>query len=289
MTQDIVADFKGKLLTSDIDRVKPMKGRILLSRERLVLVTGSDKKTIIISNIVSTNPAATDAKLSQFFDTCVAIAYEQQGENRKQAVIGGSAANIRKFRTLLYKLLIGNDTVLVEHPAKRGGVVTETSPDRMLLSVNECSITLKREDDRIKLNVRDVVGCGHEQRELGQQPRPTLSIDHRKESTTVTTRLSLLSEQKLMFLSQFLRMNHRELMQDIDDIQLTDIELQYIIGLYTEDEAIDPQTIMAGEVPDKHELLPTLNEKELVSREGTRPSLTTRGEVFAIEQLDVVN
>ena len=101
--EEVIADFSAKLLTDDIDQLKPVKGRVLLNRDQLVLVTGEGKEVILLSHIASTDPGSVADRISQFFEEAIAIAYDREG-TQKRAVIGGSAETITKFRTLLFKL-----------------------------------------------------------------------------------------------------------------------------------------------------------------------------------------
>ena len=41
---NVVADFCGKVITEDTNQIKPIKSRVLLNREQLVLATGEKKK-----------------------------------------------------------------------------------------------------------------------------------------------------------------------------------------------------------------------------------------------------
>ena len=63
---EVVADFSGEILLKDLDQVRPVKGRVLLNREQLVLVTETVKKTILLSDIISVHAGSIDQKLSMF-------------------------------------------------------------------------------------------------------------------------------------------------------------------------------------------------------------------------------
>ena len=288
MSEEVVADFTGKLLTEDIDQLKPVKGRVLLNHEQLVLVTGDSKKTIFLSKIVSTNPGSVADSVSQFFEEAIAIAYERKG-NRRRAIIGGSPETIAKFRTLLFKLLIGKQTVIAQHPAKRGGRVTDVPPRKMLLDLSESAIELCLDDKTARINVEAVIGFEHEQRELMDRARPTLILDHAAGNTTLTTYISLLSRRKLTFLSQFVRLNYSKVINDVRQTEVNDTETQALISLYSAGGSASLEGIVTDDDTDAETVAESLLEKELVTEEEGVLYLTSRGEIVVTEQLESVN
>ncbi len=88
MSEEVVADFTGKLLTEDIDQLKPVKGRILLNREQLVLVTGEGKESIFLSKIVSTNPGSVADSVSLSASAIELSVDDKTARINVEAVIG---------------------------------------------------------------------------------------------------------------------------------------------------------------------------------------------------------
>lgn len=288
MSEEVVADFTGKLLTDDIDQLKPVKGRVLLNREQLVLVTGEGKEVIFLSKIISTNPGSVAASVSQFLEEAIAIAYERNG-SRKRAIVGGNTDTIAKFRTLLFKLLIGKQTVIAKHPAKRGGRITDAAAHKMVLDLEESAITLSKDDQTATINVESVIGFEHETRELFDKPRPTLSLDHAAGSTTLTTFISLLSQRKLKFLSQFIRLNYSKVVDDVKNIEVSNTETQALVSLYSAGGNAALGTVVTGEETDQQQLLGSLREKGLVTKSDGELHLTSRGEIVVTDKLESVN
>ena len=132
MSEEVVADFTGKLLTEDIDQLKPVKGRVLLNREQLVLVTGEGKESIFLSKIVSTNPGSVADSVSQFLAEAIAIAYERNG-SRRQAIIGGSPETNAPSRTHSCWLPIGEPSVSSPTASKIVRLVCTIPPRNSLL------------------------------------------------------------------------------------------------------------------------------------------------------------
>jgi Uncharacterized conserved protein len=288
MSEEVVADFTGKLLTEDIDQLKPVKGRVLLNHEQLVLVTGDSKETIFLSKIVSTNPGSVAESVSQFFDEAIAVAYERNG-GRQRAIIGGSPDTIAKFRTLLFRLLIGKQTVIAKHPAKRGGRVTDVPARKMLLDLTESAIELSLDEKTARINVEAVIGFEHEQRKLMDRSRPTLILDHAAGNTTLTTSISLLSKRKLTFLSQFVRLNYSKVINDVRQTEVSDTETQALISLYSAGGNASMDGIVTDGDSDSRSVADQLLEKELVTEDDGTLYLTSRGEIVVTEQLESVN
>lgn len=288
MGEEVVADFTGKILTNDLDQLKPVKGRVLLSRDQLVLVTGEGKETILLSSIVSTNPSSVASGVTQFIEDGIAIAYEQN-KQRKQAIVGGKSSTIAKFRTFLFRLLIGKQTVIATHPAKRGGRMTNANALKMVLALEESAITLSRDDKQATIDVESVIGFEHETRKMGDRTRPTLIVDHTKGDTTLTTFISLLSQRKLTFLSQFIRLHYSEVMTDLSEIEVGNTETEALVSLYSAGGNAPLETIITGDEAQAKQLLKQLQEKGLVTLADGGIELTSRGEVVVTEQLESVN
>jgi helix-turn-helix protein len=286
--EEVIADFSAKLLTDDIDQLKPVKGRVLLNRDQLVLVTGEGKEVILLSHIASTDPGSVADRISQFFEEAIAIAYDREG-TQKRAVIGGSAETITKFRTLLFKLLVGKQTVIAKHPAKRGGRRTEAPALKMVLEINEDSISLSKDDKTAEIHVEAVIGFEHEKRQLGNESRPTLVVDHAPGGTALTTFISLLSQRKLTFLSQFIRQNYSRVVSDVKAIDVSEMETQTLVSLYSAGGSADRDMLMLDSVDDPDAMLEGLEEKRLVAQQNGKLHLTSRGEILVTDQIESVN
>ncbi|MFB6293255.1 MAG: CheF family chemotaxis protein [Halonotius sp.] len=286
--EEVVADFSAKLLTDDIDQLKPVKGRVLLNREQLVLVTGDEKEMILLSHIASTDPGSVADRISQFFEEAIAIAYDRGG-SQKRAVIGGSSDTITKFRTRLFKLLVGKQTVIAKHPAKRGGRRTGAPALKMVLEIQDDSISLSKDDKSANIYVESVIGYEHEQRQLLDKPRSTLIVDHAPGDTTLTTFISLLSERKLTFLSQFIRQNYSRVVADVKNIDVGEVETQTLVSLYSAGGNAAVDMVVTGSVDNPDALLEQLEEKRLVTRRDDQVHLTSRGEIVVTDQIEAVN
>lgn len=287
---ELIADFCGKIITEDIDQLKPIKGRVLLNREQLVLVTSDGKEVILLSNITSTDPGMVLENFSQFFEEAIAIAYRQNG-TQKRAVIGSSADTVAKFRTRLYKLLIGEQTVLAKHPAKRGGRVTNAPALKMTLEIDEDTILLVKDDQTAKIHLEAVIGFEHERRQFGDKQRLTLTVDHAPSGTTLTTYISLPKKQHLTFLSQFIRQNYSKVVANVNDIHLSETEIQLLASLYTFDGGAKQDRLMltVNGVDDPDSFVEQLQERQLVTQYQDELHLTYRGEIMITEQVESVN
>ena len=285
---EVVADFSAKLLTDDMDQLKPVKGRVLLNHEQLVLVTGDRKEVILLSHIASTDPGSVVNSVSQFLEEAIAIAYDRN-ESQKRAVIGGSPDTIAKFRTLLFKILVGKQTVIAKHPAKRGGRTTDAPALKMVLEINEDSITLSKDDKSAEIHVEAVIGFEHEKRQLGDKPRPTLIVDHAPGGTTLTTFISLLSQRKLMFLSQFIRQNYSRVVADVKDIEVAESETQVLVSLYSAGGSAKRDILKVSDNDQPEAMIEDLEQKRLVAQQDGELHLTSRGEIVVTDQIEAVN
>lgn len=287
---NVVADFCGKVITEDTNQIKPIKSRVLLNREQLVLATGERKEVILLSNITNTKPEVGIEHFSQFFEEAIAITY-RQNETQKRAVIGGSADAIVKFRTRLYKLLICEPTVLAKHPAKRGGRITNVSAIEMTLKIDQEAISLIKDNQAVKIHINTVVGVERDKRQLRSKQRPTLVINHAINGTTHATYISSQREQKLTFLSHFITQNYSLVVADLNDIELSETEIQLLVLLHTLDMKAkrDRLMIMVDDIDNPDAVVEQLRQKQLVSNHQDELQLTYRGAIVVTEQVQSVN
>jgi|APHM01.1.fsa_nt_gi Uncharacterized conserved protein len=286
--EEVVADFSAKLLTDDMGQLKPVQGRVLLNHEQLVLVTGDKKEVILLSHISGTDPGSDHARISRFYEEAIAIAYDRGG-SQKRAVIGGSNDTVTKFRTRLFKLLVGKQTVIARHPAKRGGRRIGAPTLKMVLEIQDDCISLSKDDKSADIYVESVIGFEHEERQLLDESRPTLNIDHAPGGTTLTTFISLLSQRKLTFLSQFMRQSYSRVVADVKDIDLSEVEIQTLVSLYSAggDAAVD--MVVTEDVDDPDALLKELEKDRFVTRRNGKIHLTSRGEIIVTDQIETIN
>ena len=288
MSETVVADFVGRFHTTDVTSVEPVSGRILLSHKRLVLATGEFKTTIPLSNVIDTNVGTVPPALAEFFNDTITIAYADN-DSKRTAVIEAKGENVERFKTVFFKVLLSGQTVMVKHPAKRGGRVTDASDRKMKLKISGRALRLQGTGSNFEIDLGSVTSFSREKRDLGGKVRPALAVDHASEGTTLTTIITLPNNRKLNLLGRFLKLEYSELMEEIEDISFTEEQIEALVTLYSAGGRAQLQDLLTGDVNQTQVILDQLRDKELIQDVDEGMQLTAKGQAVVSEHIEDVN
>lgn len=288
MSESVVADFVGRFHTADVDTAEPVSGRILLSHKRLVLATGELKTTIPLSAVIDINVGTVPPTLAEFFSDTITIAYAD-GDSKRTATIEGKGENVERFKTVFFKILLSGQTVVVKHPAKRGGRVTDASDQKMKLKLSEGTLRLEGGGETFEIDLGSVTSFGREKRDLGGTVRPALAVDHASGGTTLTTIITLPNNRKLNLLGRFLKLEYSELMADIEDLSFTEEQIEALVTLYSAGGRARLQDLLTGDVNETQVILDQLRDKELIQDVEEGMQLTAKGQAVVSEHIEDVN
>jgi helix-turn-helix protein len=288
MSSEPVTAFAGRILADDFDQLEPVEAQIQLDADQLDITAGQARYTIPLDTIHDTTVGSVTAAIEEAFPESLAVAYTAE-ETQKRVVIGGTEDDISSFRTRLFTSIIGTQPALLKHPAKRGGRLTDTETVKMQLQLSDTAVRLSDGDRALTIDVEDVIGVEHEHREFRDTRRPTLAVDHTPDDATVTTFLTLPEKQDLTLLSQFIQLNYSQVTDDVSELELSMTETQALVALYSAGGNAPLEMILTGEDSEQAELLQTLEDQNLVIKEGEDLQLTSRGEVAVTEEIEAVN
>ena len=279
MSDSVIADFKGRLAVENEDAPEP--GRVILGRDRLVLVRKDDRTTIPLSSVFDLAVGEVPPGASDFFNHTVVIGY-QTDDGRRTATIEAEEDVIDRFASIAFRAILSGTGALVKHPASIGGRVTDVKAERAELKLHDGGIVVG--DCRIDLST--VVHFERGQRTLGGKRRPTLSIRHFRDDGTVTTVLTLPSKRRLNVLGRYLRLEYTDALAAVRELELSDTALEALVTLYSGGEATHLAGVLGVESGQVSMLLNDLAEKGLVATEG---SLTARGRMTVADRIESVN
>ncbi|MFQ3475617.1 hypothetical protein HKK80_05060 [Halonotius sp. F2-221B] len=288
MSEAVVADFAGRFYTEKMETMEPITGRVLLSRKQLVLVTDDQETRIPLASVVDTNIGSPPQAFKQFFNDTITIAYKKDGQ-QKVAVIEGTGENVEKFKTVFFKVIIGDQTVIVKHPAKRGGRITDASDRKMKLGLKRGQLDLKGNDETVTIDLGGVIDFGREHRDIGGKTRPTLSVDHSDGGTTLTTLVTLPNGRKLNLLGRYVRLEYSDIMEDLQDIEVGEEEVETLVSLYSAGGSAELGMLVTGDINETKAIVDRLKEKELVEDGDEGLSLTAKGQVIVNKKIESVN
>jgi len=288
MSETVVADFVGRFHTPDVASAEPVSGRILLSHKRLVLATGEFKTTVPLSKVIDTNLGTVPPALTEFFSDTITIAYADS-DSKRTVTIEGKGENVERFKTVFFKVLLSGQTVIVKHPAKRGGRVTDAGDRKMKLKLSKGTLRLEGSGENFTIELGSVTSFSREKRDLGGKVRPALAVDHTAEGTMLTTIITLPNNRKLNLLGRFLKIEYSELMEEIADLTFTEEQIEALVTLYSAGGRAKLQDLLTGDVNETQVILNQLRDKELIRDVDGALQLSAKGQAVVSDHIEDVN
>lgn len=291
MSESIIADFVGKFNAEVMTRAEPVRGRVLLSRKRLVLVAKEDDKlTIPLAGIFDIAVGHVPPDLGDFFQSTVTIAFER-GESRFVAAVEAEDEKISKFSTVLFKAILNGTDLSVKERARVGGRVTGDEFTSAKLFLSPGVVEFRKADGSFEVELGTVTDFQRTTREIAGSDRPTLTFRHMMDGTAVTTMAAIPSPRKMSILGRFLRLEYSDLMQELRKIELTKDKKEILIAIYSTGglDGMPLANIVSVGGSQVTMLLQELEADGLVQDSPDGPTLTPKGEVVASRHLEDVN
>ena len=291
MSESVIADFVASFNAEHTTRSDPAKGRVLLSRKRLVLAaTDAAQITIPLSAVVDVAVGHVPPELGDFFDSTVTVAFERSDE-RYVACVSADEDKIEKFSTVLFKTILNGTDATIKHPARVGGRVTEAEFARAKLSVERGSVEFATGSESVEIALANVTGIGRGRREVAGSDRPVLEIRHMDGGRSMMTMIATDSSRTLSILGRYIRLEYSDLMADLADVDLSDGQKETLVALYsgagTEDVSLP--TIVDEDPQQVTMTLNRLQEDGLVADTDEGTTLTPMGRVVVSNHLEDVN
>lgn len=291
MSESVIADFVATFNAETTARGEPIKGRVLLSRKRLVLAASdAEKITIPVSAIFDVGVGHVPPDLGEFFDSTVTVAFERGG-NRYVACVSADGETVDKFSTVLFKATLNDTEVTVKHPARVGGQVIDREFVAAKLAVESGRVRFDTGANPLDIRLVNVTGFDRGHREIAGADRPVLEVRHMEDGRSTMTLVGTDSSRKMSILGRYIRLEYSELMTELRDVDLSTEEKEILVALYSGagTDGVSLPTIVDTEPQHVTLTLNRLREDGLVADtdEGTR--LTPKGRVVVSNHLEDVN
>jgi len=291
MGKATLADFVGKFDAEVAGWDDPKEGRVLLGEHQLVLAANKDNKVSIpLSSVFDITFEANPQIFDSLPGTPVTIAYEHDG-TRSVAVVASEESTAQKFYTVLFKTVLNGTSVVIKHPSRRGGRVTNMPFHSGTLSLSQGGVRLTSENVTVQIEPSAVTSFDRERREVNGQERPIFVVRHMQDGTAVTTLVATDSNRTLSLLGRYLRRHYDELMSSLSGISLTEVEIETLVTIYSAgggSVGVLAGVVDAGPSGIK-KLLQSLHQNALVRPTDGGAELTTRGQVVVNHYMDRVN
>jgi helix-turn-helix protein len=288
MSERIIADFVGQFFMTDMSREEPVRGRIVMSPKRLVLVSDDHKVTVPTSSMFDIAVGHVPPEMRGFFNDSVTIAYRDD-DGRRMVVVEAESGTVDKFATVLFKAHLNGRTVTVEHPARRGGRVVDSPVRKAKLAVDDGALDFSGPEVDFSIDLATVTDFEKETRTLGGENRPALSVRHTPGTTALVSVVALPSERVMNLLGRYFRLEYSDIVEDLQDISLSDEEVQVLVAIYSAGEGVDPLDVVAADASRTTMVLNGLREKELVADGDEGVVLTPKGRVVVNSRLEEIN
>ncbi|SEV93649.1 chemotaxis protein CheF2 [Halobacterium jilantaiense] len=285
MSESAIADFVSSFIPDTATHAEPVRGRVVMSKRRIVLATDDAKTTIPLQGVFDVQHETAPGDLARFFEDTVTIAYERD-DQRHVAVVEGGGDTVDRFVTLVFKGLLHGTSVYVKHPARRGGRVTDQSFQAGNLALAPGKLVIKGTGATVDLST--VSDFERVERDLNGTNRQLLSVRHMGDAGPITTELALDSGRKMNLLGRYIRLQYTHLKQELKDVSLTDEEIEALVATYSSGPDASLAGVLGVDASRVTMLLNDLIEKDLVA-DDDGITLTSLGRAAVSEHIEDVN
>lgn len=288
MSEATIADFVARFLPDDRRGPEPITGRVVLSEKRLVFATGDGRTTIPLADVFDVVVGHVPSDLSAYFDDTVAIAYTVLGE-RRTAILEADAETISRFRTVLFKALLGGATVRIKHPARVGGRYTDATARKASLRLDERAVTFRGLEEPLRIELSSVTYMEKTDLTLNGRTRPALNVQFTADGRAITSEIVMSSSRRMNLLGRYLRLEYSDLLTEINEIDLSDVETELLVAIYSGAAERDAANVLDTDPSTVTMLLNALEEKELVASTNDGTKLTSLGRLAVSDRVESVN
>lgn len=286
-----VADFVGRFARNPngVSHAEPTRGRIVMSRKRLVIAGDDERLTVPLSKIVDLLIGNVPPHLRDLFDSTVTVGYRSDDGTVETVLIEGGEETLSKFETVAFKCLLNGTKAKIKHPARVGGRVTDEPVRKAKLTIDPELVTLRTNRGNVRIDITDVIGFKRTERSPDGTTRSTLLVKHADDGEVSTTLVAPLSTRRLNILGRFLRIRYSELLEKAGEIDLNEPQKRLLVAIYATRGDIDFGNVLNGDAARATNVLNALGKKDLISEDESGISLTSVGQVIVNQRLEDVN
>jgi taxis protein CheF len=288
VSEGVIADFIAQFVPALDGYTEPIRGRVVLSRKRLVLAASEERTTIPLSGVFDVTVGTAPRELARFFDDTLTIAYEYEG-TRRVAVIEGKGETVERFSGVLFKALLHATTALVVHPARIGGRVTDAPIRQRALKLRPGVVSFRGTDDSLTIDLSAVTHFEKGSRELRGRSRPVLSVRHTDDGASATTEIVLASHRKMNLLGRYVRREYTQVMAEIEEIDLSAEQTEALVALYSAPKGASLARLLGADSTTVAMVLDGLRNKELIADGESTTELTPKGHTVVSARIEDVN
>lgn len=285
MAESVVADFVARARYDRTPGADALRTRVLLSEQRLVLVSDAGRTAIPLSAVVDVVASGVPEELGGFFDQSVLVAYED-GDHRRTAVVTGDHEPVERFALFLYKAALRGEGARLRHPVSVGGRAFHPTPRPVAVAPSEDGVTFTGEDMEVRIGLGDVVNVEQTRRTIEGRDLPVLAITHHVDGHSETTEVLHENPNHLTLLARHLRTEYEAAAEVLEELDLARPTLETLVALYSGVEPTSLGDVVSGNA-DSTALLDALASAGLLA-DRDHGTLTHQGALVAIHRIDTV-
>jgi helix-turn-helix protein len=277
-----LVDTRGRFVTvvedgRTVNDVEWCDGGLLLSTRRLVLVTNEGKRTIPLSKISA-------LKVREDVNEAIASVSAYVSCQVGADVTLVSPAAFEEFLDALFGALLDQRSVLVKHPALKGGVVQDADWVEGRMNVDGGSVNLALSTGTfVEIQAGDVGTAEETRKTVSGTERSVVELEHTEDGTSVETHVSG-AHQAVTAIGTFTRRGESP---NAEDVQLSDAEREVLMAVYTGVSAFEIPDFVGMDVQAVEAVFESLVEKGILEEVRTRREveLQARGRSIAGEAM----
>lgn len=292
MTPNVIADFNAKFATNvrNNTEINLQKCRVIMNKRQIIIATNEDKLKIQIKDIIDILKSNIPQRHKALFDETITLAH-QTNDGVKTILIEDDEETINKFKEFVYKLTIGNVPVLIKHPARVGGRVTDEKPRQGTIKLRDGSILFKTQTGKnFKIDINSVIHFKRSKRSPDGQKRPTILVKHVGNGDDImTTLVATKSRDKLNLIGRYMKSEYSDLKKEVDEINLSNEEKELLVSIYMTGGDIDYTNVLSGNTTHVQNVIKRLENKNLIKQGTSKTELTSIGKIVVTENIEDVN
>ena len=233
-----VVDFVASFVAGGSGPYVPLRGRVVMSSRRLVLVNAAARTSVPFGAIDDVAIGRVPENVADLFDDTVLVGYALRDGSRKTAIVGAGTEEIDRFAGILYRALLESRDVTARYATRVGGRLRDKTP------VRSCSVSLDVESGTLELRDEaqgwaetvEAAEVGYVRwvdRTIGDESRTVLSVEHVEEGRALTTELWMRSPRRLNVLGRFLRQEFATAAVDASTVDVDEDDLEVLVAVHT--------------------------------------------------------
>ncbi len=290
--EDIIGKFISPLTSGGkvFRDARWVPGRLILSNKNIWLIGKDRKRKIPLGHIFDIGGRLDlNDEIARTPIYLLIKHYGPQKENRVSLITSSNRKDLEKFRSSLLELLLNRKIVLIKYPVKKGGVVQRNVKwEKAQLAVKDNKIRMVTESGKlIKIDLDKIQLVKKDEREVNQEMKQVLDIQFSELEDEMEFTVECYIHGRDEILNALQQFIYNGFDRVAADIQLSDVEKQIIMSLYTGVSPFEIPNFLGLDVDQVEEIYDKLIKLGVLKEVRKRKEvvLTTRGKNLASEAL----